>query len=61
MRVRPARAQRRAHAAGKAALEQARPTHLAGVRRLFVDRFDANELRLLAGFWERVLPGATAE
>ena len=47
--------------AGKATLEQARPTHLAGVRRLFVDRFDAEELRLLAGLWERVLPGATAD
>ncbi len=47
--------------AGRATLERARPTHLAGVRRLFVDRFDGEELRLLAGFWERVLPGATAE
>jgi DNA-binding MarR family transcriptional regulator len=47
--------------AGTATLEQARPTHLAGVRRLFVDRFDEDELPLLAGFWERVLPGATAE
>jgi DNA-binding MarR family transcriptional regulator len=47
--------------AGKATLEKARPTHLAGVRRLFVDRFDAEELRLLAGLWERVLPGATAD
>jgi DNA-binding MarR family transcriptional regulator len=47
--------------AGKARLDEARPTHLAGVRRRFVDRFDADELRLLAGFWERLLPGATAE
>jgi DNA-binding MarR family transcriptional regulator len=46
--------------AGRAQFELARPTHLAGVRRLFVGRFDADELRLLAGLWERVLPGATA-
>ena len=46
---------------GKATLEQARPTHLAGIHRLFVDRFDAGELGLLAGLWERVLPGATAD
>ena len=47
--------------AGHARLEQARPTHLAGVRSRFLDRFDEAELGALAGFWERVLPGATAE
>lgn len=47
--------------AGRARLEQARPTHLAGVRSRFLDRFDEAELGALAGFWERVLPGATAE
>jgi len=47
--------------AGRARLEQARPTHLAGVRSRFLDRFDEAELGVLAGFWERVLPGATAE
>ena len=47
--------------AGLARLEQARPTHLAGVRSRFLDRFDEAELGALAGFWERVLPGATAE
>ena len=47
--------------AGRARLEQARPTHLAGVRSRFLDRFDEAELGVLAGFWERLLPGATAE
>ena len=47
-------------AAGRARLEEARPTHLAGVRARFLDRFDESELGVLAGFWERVLPGATS-
>ncbi len=47
--------------AGRARLEQARPTHLAGVRSRFLDRFDDADLQTFAGFWERVLPGATAE
>lgn len=47
--------------AGRTRLEQARPTHLGGVRSGFLDRFDGAELGVLAGFWERVLPGATAE
>ena len=47
-------------AAGRARLEEARPTHLAGVRARFLDRFDESELSALAGFWERVLPGATS-
>lgn len=46
--------------AGLNRLEQARPTHLAGVRRSFLDRFGESELLGLAGCWERVLPGATA-
>ena len=48
-------------AAGRARLADARPTHLAGIRRRFVDRFEADELVLLAGLWERVLPGAGSE
>ena len=47
-------------AAGRARLEQARPTHLRGVRARFVDRFDEGELAVMARFWERVAPGATA-
>jgi DNA-binding MarR family transcriptional regulator len=44
--------------AGHERLAEARPTHLAGVRRRFLDRFDGPELVQLAGVWERVLPGA---
>lgn len=47
--------------AGRTRLEKARPTHLGGVRRRFLDHFDEAELGLLAGLWERALPGATAE
>jgi DNA-binding MarR family transcriptional regulator len=46
---------------GSVRLERARPTHLAGVRNSFLDHFDESELCTLAGFWERVLPGATSE
>ena len=41
---------------GRRRLAEARPTHLAGVRRLFVQHFDDDELRQLAEFWERVCP-----
>jgi DNA-binding MarR family transcriptional regulator len=37
-------------------LREAHPTHLAGVRRLFLRHFDEGELRALAGFWDRVSP-----
>jgi DNA-binding MarR family transcriptional regulator len=37
-------------------LAEARPTHLAGVRRDIVARFSADELETLARLWERVLP-----
>jgi DNA-binding MarR family transcriptional regulator len=43
---------------GEALLDEARRTHLDGVRERFLQRFDADELRMLAGLWERVLPGA---
>jgi DNA-binding MarR family transcriptional regulator len=42
--------------AGRARLETARPTHLAGVRARFLSRFDDDELALLAGAWERLQP-----
>ena len=48
-------------AAGRTRLDQARPTHLRGVRCRFLGRFDAGELHVLAGFWERLAPGATAD
>jgi DNA-binding MarR family transcriptional regulator len=44
---------------GRARLREARPTHLAGVRELFLLRFSEPELDELAGFWERVQPGAS--
>lgn len=44
--------------AGAGKLREARATHLAGVRELFLARFDARELARLAEYWERVVPGA---
>jgi DNA-binding MarR family transcriptional regulator len=41
--------------AGRAELEAARPTHRDGVRRHFLDRFSADELETLTGFWQRLL------
>src|SRR3954469_23302600 len=41
-------------------LAQARPTHLGGVREKFLSQFSEDELRTLAAFWERVVPGAAA-
>ena len=40
-------------------LEEARPTHLSGVRRRFLAFFDERELRSLGDAWERVRPGIT--
>jgi DNA-binding MarR family transcriptional regulator len=47
--------------AGRALLARARPAHRAGVRRRFLDHFEDDELLLLAGYWERVLPGAVSD
>jgi DNA-binding MarR family transcriptional regulator len=44
---------------GASALAQARPTHLGGVREKFLAQFADDELRTLAVWWERVLPGAS--
>jgi DNA-binding MarR family transcriptional regulator len=41
---------------GEHRLAEARPTHLASVRRDFVARFSPEELETLARLWERVLP-----
>jgi DNA-binding MarR family transcriptional regulator len=38
----------------------ARATHLDGVRRRFLDRFDERGLESLADAWEKVLPGASS-
>jgi len=43
---------------GEACLARARPTHLDGVRDRFLQHFAAEELGVLAAFWERVVPGA---
>jgi DNA-binding MarR family transcriptional regulator len=45
---------------GRRRLARARPTHLAGVRTLYLDHFDDGELRLLAGVWERLQAGTVA-
>jgi DNA-binding MarR family transcriptional regulator len=46
---------------GEAMLARARPTHLDGVRERFIGHFADDELELLAGCWERVLPGAAED
>jgi DNA-binding MarR family transcriptional regulator len=43
--------------AGREAFDEARRTHLEGVRRLFLSRFSREELRELGELWERVLVG----
>jgi DNA-binding MarR family transcriptional regulator len=45
-------------AEGLTRLEEARPTHLAGVRTRFLDHFDDGELRALGEAWERLRPAA---
>jgi DNA-binding MarR family transcriptional regulator len=45
---------------GAELLATARPTHLDGVRERFLRHFSGDELVLLAGMWERILPGAAA-
>jgi DNA-binding MarR family transcriptional regulator len=42
---------------GRARLDEARGTHIAGVRERFLARFDDRELRRLGDLWQRVLPG----
>jgi DNA-binding MarR family transcriptional regulator len=46
---------------GRTVLDTARPTHLDGVRERFLSQFGEDELLTLAGWWERVLPGAAGE
>jgi DNA-binding MarR family transcriptional regulator len=41
---------------GRTLLSKARETHIVGVRRLFLERFDEEELESLGTLWERVLP-----
>ena len=46
--------------AGRAKLAEARPTHLAGVRRRFLDPLTPEALDELATVWERLLPGSAS-
>ena len=39
---------------GRRLFAAARVTHLDGVRRLFLDRFTRDELRTLAGLWQKL-------
>jgi DNA-binding MarR family transcriptional regulator len=41
--------------AGREKLHASRETHLDGVRRMFLERFSAEELRVLGDFWDRML------
>jgi DNA-binding MarR family transcriptional regulator len=43
---------------GDARLRRARATHLAGVRRLFLDKLGDDDLVQLAAFWDKLVPGA---
>ena len=45
---------------GHRVLAEARPTHLAGIRKTFLAYFSDDELRALAEAWERLRQGATA-
>jgi len=45
---------------GERKLQEARATHLAGVRRLFLERLQPEDLVRLAQYWETVVPGSTA-
>jgi DNA-binding MarR family transcriptional regulator len=40
--------------AGLDRLSEARPTHLSGVRRLFLEHFDEEELKTMAQYWGRI-------
>ena len=40
--------------AGRRLFDEARRTHLDGVRALFLDRFSRDELRTLGGLWQKL-------
>jgi DNA-binding MarR family transcriptional regulator len=44
--------------AGRDKLDEARATHLADVRRLYLDRLEAAEQDQLGDVWEKVVPGS---
>lgn len=43
---------------GLARLDEAHPTHLAGVHKLFLEHFSEEELKTMGEYWRRVLSGA---
>ncbi len=43
--------------AGLRALTEARPTHLSGVRKRFLEHFSTEEMRTMSRYFERVLQG----
>jgi DNA-binding MarR family transcriptional regulator len=45
---------------GRALFDQARATHLEGVRERFLRHYSRAELRTLGELWQRVAPGSTA-
>ena len=45
---------------GRSAFDEARATHLEGVRQRFLRRYSRVELRTLGELWERVDPGAAS-
>jgi DNA-binding MarR family transcriptional regulator len=45
---------------GRELFDQARRTHLDGVRERFLSHLSPDELRTLARLWEKVAPGASA-
>jgi DNA-binding MarR family transcriptional regulator len=45
--------------AGLIRLREAYQTHLSGVREYFLSHFSDLELSAMAGFWERLVPGAS--
>jgi DNA-binding MarR family transcriptional regulator len=46
---------------GRRAFRHARATHLANVRRLFLDRLDPTQIRQLAAIWHTVDPAAVTD
>jgi len=46
---------------GRAALLEARKTHLSGVRRRYLRHFSVEEQRVLGSYFDRVLDGADAD
>ena len=46
---------------GREVFAAARPTHLAGVRRLFLSHFSTDDMRTLGRYFDRVLSGPAGE